>query len=336
MSAEPGAGHFPFSDELWWLKAEQRTDDKRMRERLRKEAFGGEGYKDPFGRFGPGTGFKTPPAGYGDYAFILHILASLTDNGRAGIVCPQGVLFRGQPEVEEDTGGSHGNGHPRLKRHKGGAEYQIRKALLDARVIDAVISLPLNVFYGAGIYSCLLILRKERPAPRQDHVLFIDAARHYRQLPARNELRPQDVMRMLVHYHAYGDATKVSGLVAEHSGRIHKQIDAHERDERTVGARRRAEDDRQDVAAVAGELIGLYADPDELLRHARVVALGEIEANDFNLSVPRYIDTFEPEPRVEVEDALQALGEAEESASKATSELTSLLRKIGYGSSDTH
>jgi hypothetical protein len=55
--------------------------------------------------------------------------------------------------------------------------------------------------------------------------------RHYRELSAQNELRPQDVMRMLVHYHAYGDAAKVPGLMAEHSGRIHKQIDLREEDE---------------------------------------------------------------------------------------------------------
>ncbi len=92
--------NFPFSDEFWWLKPEQQTDDKKNKDRLKKETFGKEGYKDPFGRFGRGTPFKAPPAGYGDYAFILHCLASLSDTGRAGIVCPQGVLFRGQPEVE--------------------------------------------------------------------------------------------------------------------------------------------------------------------------------------------------------------------------------------------
>ena len=91
--------NFPFSDEFWWLKPEQQTDDKKKKDKLKKEVFGKEGFKDAFGRFGRGTGFKAPPAGYGDYAFILHILASLTNDGRAGIVCPQGVLFRGQPEV---------------------------------------------------------------------------------------------------------------------------------------------------------------------------------------------------------------------------------------------
>jgi type I restriction enzyme M protein len=331
---------FPFSDELWWLKAEQRTDDRRARERLGKEAFGREGYKDPFGRFGPGTSFTSPPAGFGDYAFILHILASLADNGRAGIVCPQGVLFRGQPEVAEEEGHSLGGGRPRKKHRKADAEHLIRKALVEAGVIDAVISLPIDVFYGAGIYPCLLILRKGRPAPRRDKVLFIDAARHYRQLPAGNELRPQDVMRVLVHYHAYGDAAKVPGLVAAHSGRIRRQIDAREkldeRDEQVAEARRRSLEDREQVSAVASELVGLYRDPDELPRHARVVTPDEIEENEFNLSVARYIDTFEPEPRVDVGQALKALEEAEADASKAALELASLLRKIGYGPTDTH
>ena len=223
--------NFPFSDEFWWLKPEQQTDDKTKKARLKKEVFGKEGYKDPFGRFGRGTGFKAPPAAYGDYAFVLHILASLTDDGRAGIVCPQGVLFRGQPEVEEETGAVDSRDNAKIRRRKADDEHLIRRALLDSRLIEAVISLPLNVFYGAGVPACLLILRKQRPAERQDQVLLIYAARHYRELSAQNELRPQDVMRILVHYHAYGDATKVPGLAAGHMDRIHKEIDRREEDE---------------------------------------------------------------------------------------------------------
>ena len=385
--------NFPFSDEFWWLKPEQQTDDKKKKDKLKKEIFGKEGFKDPFGRFGRGTGFHAPPAGYGDYAFILHILASLTDGGRAGIVCPQGVLFRGQPEVEEETGELDEDGDPKMKRRKADDEHLIRKALLDSRLIDAVISLPLNVFYGAGVPACLLILRKERPAARRDRVLLIYAARHFRELSAQNELRPQDVMRILVHYHAYGDAAKVPGLVGEHAGRIRGQINAREeeetgrieaeyqpqaaklsaldaelaeerknegatgtkqekakdatavarlekqreklaarvaeRDERIAEARRRAADDRKDVGAVGDELIALYADANELLKHARVVGLDEIEENEFNLNVPRYVDTFEPEPRVEVRDALKALREAEAAAKKAEDELARLLKQAG-------
>ena len=174
----------------------------------RRRIFGKESYKDPFGRFGRGTGFQAPPAGYGDYAFILHILASLTEDGRAGIVCPQGVLFRGQPAVEEETGDFDVKGKPKVRRRKADDEHLIRRALLESRLIDAAISLPLNVFYGAGVPACLLILRKRRPMERRERVLLIYAARHYRELSAQNELRPQDVMRMLVHYHAYDDAIK--------------------------------------------------------------------------------------------------------------------------------
>lgn len=365
--------NFPFSDEFWWLKPEQQTDDKKKKDKLKKEIFGREGFKDPFGRFGRGTGFAAPPAGYGDYAFILHILASLGDDGRAGIVCPQGVLFRGQPEIEEETSEFDDDGNPKMKRRKADDEHLIRKALLDSRLIDAVISLPLNVFYGAGVPACLLILRKQRPVERGNQVLLIYAARHYRELSAQNELRPQDVMRMLVHYHAYGEAAKVSGLVAEHAGRIRRQIDAREeeevgrieaeyqphtaklsvleaepktpkvekqreklraklaeRDERIGEARRRADDDRKDVSAVGAELAALYADPDELLKHARVVRLDEIEENEFNLNIPRYVDTFEPEPRVEVKDALKALREAEAATMASENALAAMLREIGY------
>jgi type I restriction enzyme M protein len=103
-----------------------------------------------------------------------------------------------------------------------------------------------------------------------------------------------------------------------------------ERDERIAEARRRAEDDRKDVTTVGEELIALYADPDELIKHARVVGLAEIEENEFNLNIPRYVDTFEPEPRVEVKDALKALGEAEAAANKAKEDLSRLLNEAGY------
>ena len=386
--------NFPFSDEFWWLKPEQQTDDKKKKDKLKKEIFGKEGYRDPFGRFGRGTPFKAPPAGYGDYAFILHILASLTNEGRAGIVCPQGVLFRGQPEVEEETGEFDDDGNPIIKRRKADDEHLIRKALLESRLIDAVISLPLNVFYGAGVPACLLILKKQRPPERHDKVLLVYAARHFRELSNQNELRPQDVMRVLVHVQAYGEAAKVPGLVAKHSQRIREQINAREhdeverleaeyadaaprlarleaqvaesraelskiigktakdkaeaalakletqrdkaaakiaeRDEKIAEARRRAEDDRRDVEQVGTELGALYGDADELLKHARVVGIDEIEENEFNLNIPRYVDTFEPEPRVEVKDALKAMRDAESALTLADTRLSGLLKAIGY------
>ena len=386
--------NIPFSDEFWWLRPEQQTDDKKKKDKLKKEVFGKEGYKDPYGRFGRGTAFRSPPAGYGDYAFILHILASLTDVGRAGIVCPQGVLFRGQPEIEEETGEFDGEGNPKIKRRKADDEHLIRQALLESRQIDAIISLPLNVFYGAGVPAGLLILRKDRPADRRNHVLLIYAARHYRELSNQNELRPQDVMRMLVHYHAYGDAGKVPKLIEQHRQRIHQQIDDREReeverleaeyqedadrliklfaesavartdrnrlkhkteqkaadikihklekqctkpaariaqrDEKIAEARRRAEDDRQAVTKVGEELVALYADPDELLKYARVIGIDEIEENEFNLNIPRYVDTFEPEQKFEVKEALTGLRLAEKELNNIEHDLNRIIKILGY------
>jgi len=243
--------------------------------------------------------------------------------------------------------------------------------------------------------ACLLILTKQRPVKRHDQVLLVYAARHYRELSNQNELRPQDVMRMLVHYHAYGDAAKVPELVALHSQRIREQINQREhleierieaeytdhaarlarletqmaetqaelpkikgktqrdkaeaalakltgqcdkaaakiaeRNEKIAEIRRQAEDDRHDVEQVGAELGALYGDPDELLKHARVVGIDEIAENEFNLNIPRYVDTFEPEPRIEVSDALSELKEAEDNLRDAENVLLRLLKGIGYG-----
>ncbi len=100
------------------------------------------------------------PASYWDYTFILHILSSLTDNGRAGVVCLHGVLFRSQPKTEEESDELDAEGNPTVKRRKADDEHLIWKVLLQSRLIDAIISLPFNVFYGAGISACLFILRK--------------------------------------------------------------------------------------------------------------------------------------------------------------------------------
>jgi type I restriction enzyme M protein len=103
-----------------------------------------------------------------------------------------------------------------------------------------------------------------------------------------------------------------------------------ERDEKIAEARRRAEDDRRDVETVGRELTDLYGDADELLKHARVVGLDEIEENEFNLNIPRYVDTFEPEPRVAVKDALKQLKASEQSLRDAETKLQQLLKVVGY------
>src|SRR5260370_30595382 len=81
----------PFRNAFWWLHEELQTEEEAKKQ---KKSIGKDGFSDPFNRFV----FGTPPLSNGDFAFIQHILASTKNHGRCGVVCPQGVLFRGQPE----------------------------------------------------------------------------------------------------------------------------------------------------------------------------------------------------------------------------------------------
>ncbi|MCX6929459.1 MAG: N-6 DNA methylase [Verrucomicrobia bacterium] len=377
--------NFPFSDEVWWLPEDQRTDEQIKKS---KKKLGKEGIVDKYNRFI----FGTPPASNGDFAYIQHILASLTKNGRAGIVCPQGVLFRGQPEIEEETGEFNEDGTPKIRRRKADDEYLIRTGILNTHWLDAIIGLPLNIFYGAGVPACLLIFNKNRPKERQEKLLCIYAARHYRELSAQNELRPQDVMRILVHYHAYGDGTKAAKLVEAHSKRLRDTITTNEqddiaritaeyqeqeakladiaadlrdllktpatskteqakqekakarleankskplkklaeRDERIAESRKRAEEERQAIITVGKELVTMYGYPAELAKHARVVDMVEIEENESNLNIPRYVDTFQPEVPIDVNTALAELDAAEGARQQAERQLRKLLKTVAY------
>lgn len=396
--------NFPFSDEMWWLSGEARAAaDSRKAQDSQGGKKGGkksakasrDDFVDRHNRFT----FGMPPAGYGDYAFIQHIIASLAENGRAGVVCPQGVLFRGQPEIEEETGEFDDDGNPKVRRRKADDEYLIRKGLLDARLIDAVIALPLNVFYGAGVPACLLILNKKRQKDRRDKVLLVYAARHFRELSAMNQLRPQDVMRILVHYHAYGDPKNAERLVKQHSQRLRDAVTAAEgqeidritaeyeseearlvalgkelaeaqsavakahnvkaqkgeisklesvvakveklmerpkaqiakRDERINETKQRAAQERQAIIATGQELVTMYSDSVELAKHARVVDRHEVDDNELNLNIPRYVDTFDPEPAISVPDALDALAKAERGRLDSEALLRKLLEGAGYG-----
>ncbi|WP_395142676.1 N-6 DNA methylase, partial [Armatimonas sp.] len=206
--------NFPFSDSEWFLPESKRTEDEIKKA---KKSVATDGYKDRYNRFS----FGQPPTSNGDFAFIQHIIASANDSGRCGVVCPQGVLFRGQPEIEEETGEFDKNGEPKVRRRKADDEYLIRRGILESGMLDAVIALPLNIFYGAGVPACLLILNKNRASERAGKTQLVYAARHYRELSAQNQLRPQDVMRILVHYHAFGDPLKAASLAYFHRDRLH-------------------------------------------------------------------------------------------------------------------
>ncbi|MED5547399.1 MAG: class I SAM-dependent DNA methyltransferase [Pseudomonadota bacterium] len=124
--------------------------------------------EDEFGRFIYGT----PPAKNGDYAYLLHVLASMKSTGKAVIVLPHGVLFRGNAEAD------------------------IRQELLKRGYIKAIIGLPANLFYGTGIPACLVVLDKEHAAARKG-IFMIDASKGFVKDGNKNRLRDQDVHKII-------------------------------------------------------------------------------------------------------------------------------------------
>jgi type I restriction enzyme M protein len=181
----------PFSDKAWITGFDPENDEYR--------------------RFSYGV----PPKKQGDYAFLLHIVASLKSTGKGACILPHGVLFRGN------------------------AEAVIRKNLIQRGYIKAIIGLPANLFYGTGIPACIVLVDKEGAADRRN-ILMIDASKGFAKDGPKNRLREQD---------------------------IHKIVDVFTRRDES--------------------------DP----KFARVVPISEISdpKNDYNLNLPRYIDSTEPE-----------------------------------------
>lgn len=124
--------------------------------------------EDSFNRFALGA----PPDKNGDYAFLLHILTSLKPNGRAAVILPHGVLFRGN------------------------AEATIRENLVQRGYIKGIIGLPANLFYGTGIPACIIILDKENAQARKG-IFFVDASKGFMKDGNKNRLRFQDVHKIV-------------------------------------------------------------------------------------------------------------------------------------------
>src|SRR6185295_9411166 len=130
---------------------------------------------DAHGRFR----FGVPPKTKGDLAFVQHMVATLNAHGKMGVVMPHGVLFRGASEGE------------------------IRKGLLQDDLIDAVVGLPTNLFYGTGIPAAILVVNRNKSKARRGKVLFVDASREFREGSAQNYLRDQDVETIAGAVHAF-------------------------------------------------------------------------------------------------------------------------------------
>lgn len=131
-----------------------------------------DGMKD-YGRFS-GYG-DTPPEKNGDFAWLLHILKSLKSTGKAAVILPHGVLFRGN------------------------AEATIRKAIIDKGYIKGIIGLPANLFYGTGIPACIIVIDKSDSDDRQG-IFMIDASHDYIKDGNKNRLRERDIYKIVTTF----------------------------------------------------------------------------------------------------------------------------------------
>ncbi|GEP66761.1 type I restriction-modification system subunit M [Clostridium beijerinckii] len=196
--------------------------------------------KDPrFGEYG-----KLAPASKADYAFILHSIYHLNKIGTMAIVLPHGVLFRGA------------------------AEGKIRETLIGKNYLDAIIGLPANLFYGTGIPTVILVLKKSR---ENKDILFIDASNDFEKNKNQNNLRDEDIDKIIKTYK-----------------------------------------ERKDVE-----------------KYAHLASIEEIRENDFNLNIPRYVDTFEEEEPIDLEEINKLLEQDNKEIAELEAEINEQLKILG-------
>jgi type I restriction enzyme M protein len=195
----------------------------------------------PYRRFHRGV----PPKSKADYAFITHMIeTSVEGTGKVGVIAPHGVLFRG------------------------GAEGKIRKKLIEENLLEAVVGLPANLFFGTGIPATILVFNRGK---KTKDVLFIDASSDYDQGKTQNKLRTEDIEKIAQAY----------------------------RDFRTT------------------------------VKFAYRATFEQIKENDFNLNLPRYVDTFEAEEEVDVQAVQSEIERLEEELIAVRKKIKAQLADLG-------
>ena len=189
---------------------------------------------------------KLAPKTKADLAFVQHIVYQLSEEGTAAIVLPHGVLFRGAAE-----------GH-------------IRQYLIEQlNVIDAIIGLPANLFYGTTIPTCILVLKKCRQNPND--IVFIDASNDFEKVKTQNKLLPEHIERIVAAYQA-----------------------------------RQNED-----------------------KYVHVASIASIKANDYNLNIPRYVDTFEAEAAIDLNAVAAALRQVKADSAAVDAQIADFCTELG-------
>lgn len=386
--------NFPFSQENW-SKTGKPKKDKKGRIVNKKDGspqleYPKEPYSDPYERFEYGT----PPYSNGDFVFLQHIIASLNDTGKAGVVCPQGVLFRGQPEKTEEEDGQN---------RKADVEYVIRRGFLQGKVdvngeftemhniIDAIVVLPGNLFYGTTIPGAILFINKNKVAERKDKVLMVYAAKEgwYKEEANMNTLLPHDMLRISTMLESWGDIdvakawiksqkSRLRGIIqeeldfklleleeyyaedielqteklakakkvvtdkeAENKKPTKGQLKAVETAQNALTktqtakatkiqeAKEQAEKERISIDEVEMELLNMFADPELRKRYFTIADMVDLEENEFNLNIPRYVDTFEPEEEIDLKEAIEAFELITGNESKIENSISEFLKILG-------
>lgn len=133
--------------------------------------------------------YGMPPKTNADYAWIEHMISSLKKNGRMAVVLPQGALFRMS------------------------AEGKIRKKLLQEDLVECIIGLAPNLFYGTGLAASILILNRDKPALKKGKMLVIDGSEQFWKGRAQNEMREEHASRILELYEAFDNVERESKVV---------------------------------------------------------------------------------------------------------------------------
>ena len=189
---------------------------------------------------------KLAPKSKADFAFIQHMIHQLADNGTMAVVLPHGVLFRGA------------------------AEGVIRKYLIEKEnVLDAVIGLPANIFFGTSIPTVILVFKKDRD--NNDNILFIDASNEFEKGKNQNNLTDENVEK----------------------------------------------------------IVNTFVNREVIDKYSYVASMDEIRENDYNLNIPRYVDTFEEEEPIDLVAVSERIASIDKEIAKLDDELAVYLRELG-------
>ncbi|MPM22233.1 hypothetical protein SDC9_68684 [bioreactor metagenome] len=204
---------------------------------------------DPYNRFWRGI----PPKSKGDWAFISHMIETTYEgSGKVGVVVPHGVLFRGA------------------------SEGKIRQKTIEDNILEAVIGLPANLFYGTGIPAAILVFNKGKE--KNTNVLFIDSSKHFESAKNQSKLRETDIDHIVQTYRKFNSGKLKAGVVEE--------------------------------------------------KYSYVATFDEIKENDFNLNIPRYVDTFEEEAEVDIAAVQKEIAKLETELKDVQLEMEKYLKEL--------